>query len=233
MEREKPVTGEIYHVYNRGVEKRVIFLDTGDYARFAHCLWEFNDSKPAANTERRLPRYDKLTDKFEDRLRTSGTSGVKKRAKLVEILAWCLMPNHFHLMLRQLVDNGIPTFMRKVGTGYVNAFNLARDRVGPLFQGVYKFKHVSREEHFLYLPHYIHLNPCDLVPDTNNKELLAFLDSYRWSSFQDYCGKKNFPSLIEQSFISDIFKSPDIYRQEVIEWLKEGSDTEIQNILLD
>ncbi len=229
MEREKPITEEIYHVYNRGVDKRVIFEDDHDYIRFVHDLWEFNDRRPAANTERTLSHSpsDKM---FEDSLRT--LRGMK-RDKLVDILAWCLMPNHFHLMFRQRIEDGIPDFMRKLGTGYTNAFNIKRKRSGALFQGVYKFKHVYREDHFFYLPHYIHLNPKDLAPIGGRNSLLAFLDSYRWSSFQDYCGKKNFPSIIDANYIKETFKSPEAYRKEFIEWLTDEDATLLEEILLD
>ncbi len=233
MQREKPTTGEVYHIYNRGVDKCDIFLNTKDYVRFVHDLWEFNDHKPSTNTIRQISGNGLSSKMCEDRLRTLNNVG---RKKLVEILAWCLMPNHFHLMLRQLVDDGITKFMRKLGTGYVNAFNLTRERVGPLFQGVYKFKHVNHEAHLFYLPHYIHLNPVDLAPNKNREELLKFLDSYRWSSFRDYCGKKNFSSLINRSFVKETFKSPSAYRDEISEWLVgsgEANPETMGDILLD
>ncbi len=231
MEREKPITGEIYHIYNRGVDKRTIFEDDHDRIRFVHDLWEFNDKRSANNSERSLSSNGLAGNMYEVSLRT-----LKKqegRDKLVDILAWCLMPNHFHLMLRQRVENGIPNFMRKLGTGYTNAFNIKTERVGSLFQGVYKFKYVDREEYLLYLPHYIHLNPVSLSLGGSQMEALKFLDSYRWSSFQDYCGKKNFPSLIDLKFINHTFGSPDDYRRDIIQWLKEGDESYLNNILLD
>ena len=231
MERERPATGEVYHVYNRGVDKRVIFDDDQDRIRFVHDLWEFNDRKPAQYIDRRVLPDDLSALMYEVGLPTSKQR--RSREKLVDILAWVLMPNHFHLILRPRVDNGVTIFMRKLGTGYVNAFNLKKDRVGPLFQGVYKFKHINREAHFLYLPHYIHLNPIALTPNGDQKTLLAFLDSYRWSSFQDYCGKTNFPSIIETQFIAETFGSKDNYRNELIEWLREGEDAVLGDVLLD
>jgi len=231
MERERPATGEVYHVYNRGVDKRVIFDDDQDRIRFVHDLWEFNDRKPAQYIDRRVLPDDLSALMYEVGLPTSKQR--RSREKLVDILAWVLMPNHFHLILRPRVDNGVTIFMRKLGTGYVNAFNLKKDRVGPLFQGVYKFKHINREAHFCYLPHYIHLNPIALTPNGDQKTLLAFLDSYRWSSFQDYCGKTNFPSIIETQFIAETFGSKDNYRNELIEWLREGEDAVLGDVLLD
>ena len=95
MAREAFVTGEIYHLYNRGVEKRTIFLKSEDYVRFVHDLWEFNDASPATNTERRFQRGLVIHEVPNRVFKT-----------IVEILAWCLMPNHYHLMLRQKVDDG-------------------------------------------------------------------------------------------------------------------------------
>ena len=130
---------------------------------------------------------------------------------MIELMTFCLMPNHFHLMVRQKVENGITEFMRKLGTGYTNYFNQKYERVGTLFQGKFKAAHVQEEPHFLYLPYYIHLNPLDLyeagwreqrVGDTD--KALAFLDSYRWSSYLDYIGKKNFPSVTQRDFLLNV-----------------------------
>jgi putative transposase len=227
MIREGAETGEIYHIYNRGVEKRVVFEKDADRIRFIHDLFEFNDSHQAKNTSRSM---------CEVGLRTS--DAVKPRKQLVDILAWCLMPNHFHLLLRQKTDGGITTFMRKLGTGYTNAFNLKKDRVGPLFQGKFKIKHVSKESHLLHLPHYIHLNPLDLLTkdDATSKNLegiISFLENYRWSSFRDYCNKKNFPSLIDLSFANETFGSPASYHADIISWMKEGNNDIFEDILLD
>ncbi len=114
----------IYHIYNRGVEKRKVFLDDQDYFRFIHDLYEFNDENPVLNVNYRLQH------------RQSKYMGVQlpyiknERKLLVDILVWCLMPNHYHLILRQRRDNGIVLFMQKLGSGYTNYFNLKYKRVG-------------------------------------------------------------------------------------------------------
>ena len=110
------VIGEIFHVLNRGVDKRKIFLDDRDYLRFIHDLFEFNDVNPALNIGRYL-NGSQLND-----LRNQSISRTPRKL-IVEILAFCLMPNHFHLLLRQRVDGGITKFMRKLGIGYANYFN--------------------------------------------------------------------------------------------------------------
>ncbi len=224
MIRIKPSTGNIYHLYNRGVEKRKIFLNEEDYFRFVHNLFEFNDEAPAENIY-----YKTLSLKSYE----VGLRKVKPKAKreprklLVELMAFCLMPNHFHLMARQLKDNGISEFMRKLGGGYTNYFNLKNHRSGALMQGKYKFVLVKNEEHFIHLPYYIHLNPLDMaVPKwregkmENCREATKFLERYRWSSFLDYIGKKNFPSVTQRDFLNDFFGGSKGYKSSMEQWLK-------------
>ena len=204
------VNNEIYHIYNRGVEKRTVFLKEADYLRFIVDLYEFNDSAPATNSGYFLNR-----DSIEVRLQ------YPKKEKLVEILAFCLMPNHYHLLLRQYVENGITNFMRKLGTGYTNFFNLKYERVGALFQGKFKAVLVEQEAHFIHLPHYIHLNPLELIiPEwkeggvVNIEKAIKFLEQYRWSSFLDYLEKNNFPTVSDRSFLTDCVGGPKEFLKE-------------------
>lgn len=210
------VINSFYHVYNRGVEKRQIFLDEQDYFRFIHDLYELNDKDPAPN----ITYYFKQSSE-------AGLPKIKKVRKcLVEILAFCLMPNHFHLILKQLVDNGISLFMQKLGTGYANYFNLKYQRVGPLFQGKFKAIEINNENYLLHLSRYQHLNPLELIEPAwkekgikNWKKVSQFLESYRWSSYLDYIGIKNFPSIISRDLISTYFKTPAEYKNFVIDFL--------------
>lgn len=211
MHRPKFVTDEIYHVYNRGVEKRIVFSNERDYRRFIRDMEEFNDSAPAANLHRPCLKSD-----------------FKQRKPLVEIFCFCLMPNHYHFLLRQLVDGGITEFMRKIGTGYTNYFNLKNNRVGALFQGKFKAVHLEKQAHLLYLPHYIHLNPLDLkMPSWRDKKIenpqkaLRFLESYRWSSYLDHVGKRNFPSVISQNIFRKFYGTPKEYRASLQEWIND------------
>src|SRR3989344_795363 len=145
------VEKELYHICNRGVEKRDIFLDDKDYFRAIHDLYEFNDTSPALNL------YYKTAS-----LQSYETRSRKMRNPIVEILAFVLMPNHYHLLLRQTKENGIVEFMQKFGGGYAMYFNKKYERVGSLFQGPFKAIHVINNAHFLHLPFYIHANPLDL-----------------------------------------------------------------------
>jgi len=228
MERPNFVNEEIYHVYNRGVEKRKVFMHEKDYRRFVQNIFEFNDELPVTNLTHLLSKSD-----FD--------MG-RPRKLLVEALCFCLMPNHYHFMLRQKVDGGITEFMRKIGTGYTNYFNKKYERVGPLFQGKFKAVHVKKDAHLLYLPHYIHLNPLDIeMPEwreqriRNMRSALKFLESYRWSSYRDYLGKENFPLVTERSFLEDIYRSPTsiYYKQDLEEWLTEFDLAVIRDVILE
>lgn len=217
--------GYIYHIYNRGVEKRDVFLGNKDYLRFIVGLYEFNNTAPALNLGYQLNR-----DPIEVRLQ------YPKKEQLVEILAFCLMPNHYHIMLRQKTENGITEFTRKLGTGYTNYFNLKYQRVGPLFQGKFKSVLLEKENHFIHLPHYIHLNPLDLfmpewkaqrIPDI--PKALAFLKNYRWSSLPDYLGIKNFSTITERKFLQECIGGPKDFLQNMQEWIKDMTFEFIQD----
>ncbi len=230
MQRVKPANNEIYHVYNRGVEKRDVFINGKDYLRFIHDLHEFNNIFPAENS------YYLKNKSFEVGLRKTN----RKRELLVEIYAFCLMPNHFHLMLRQYVEGGITEFMRKIGTGYTNYFNQKYERVGSLFQGKYKLVRLDRQAYFFHLPNYIHLNPLGIGSvewqndvTKNLEKAMEFLESYKWSSFLDYIGNKNFPSVINKDFLTKVLGSPSQYKKEVKRWLKEINLVKIEKYILE
>lgn len=213
--RPEFVSGEIYHIYNRGVEGRSIVQNKSDCYRFIHDLYEFNDEDAAADSRNCIKRGS-----------SSGIIATKKRKLLVEILMFCLMPNHFHLLVRQLAERGISKFMQKMGTGYTNYFNKKYERKGVLFQGKFKAKLVIKDTHFDWLPYYIHMNPLDLkgiewregkVGDP--KAALDFLQFYRWSSYHDYIGKRNFPSVTQRGLLLDYLVGPEAYSKSVHEWL--------------
>ena len=233
MEKPQFVNREMYHVYNRGVEKRDVFLEKTDYLRFVHDLFEFNDEAPALNFRYKLPQYQL----HEVELREVEIKERKPRKLLVEILAFCQMPNHYHLLLRQKIDNGIVRFMQKLGTGYTNYFNTKEERVGALFQGRFKATYINREEYLEYLFYYIHFNCLDLIEPSwregkieNYQKAINFLNSYRWSSHLDYIGKKNFSSITQREFLLDIFNGKENYKKSVKKWLKEISEIRKRDI---
>ncbi|MEK7114968.1 MAG: transposase [Patescibacteria group bacterium] len=146
---------------------------------------------------------------------------------MVNIHAFCLMPNHYHLLLSENIENGIPRFMKKLNMGYALYFNEKYEREGALFQGRYKSAPIVNEAHFIHIPYYIHLNPLDLkfpswrAREINNwRNVINYLNTYRWSSYLDYIGIKNFPSVTQRDFLNEYFESPKNYISSVANWLK-------------
>lgn len=218
-------SGEIYHIYNRGVDKRIIYLDELDRVRFVHDLYEFNDKENVTNSNLRFKNM------------AVGKPYIKKRDILVDILAFILMPNHFHLMIRARDESGVTEFMKKIGGGYAQYFNQKYERSGTLFEGKYKCVRVAEDQHLLHLPYYIHANPLNLeFPQWKEKGLgddvekaMNFLEKYRWSSFLDYMGKKNFPSVTDRDFLLRLYGGEEktmeelerAYKKDFSAWLKE------------
>jgi putative transposase len=173
------VLDEFYHVYNRGVEKRVIFQDKYDYQRFVELLFLMNSLRPV---DLRLVHQG-----------TSSAYDFERGEQVVAIGAYCLMSNHFHILLTPLVENGISIFMGKVGTSYSMYFNKKYERNGALFQGKFKAQWVNADPYLKYLLAYIHLNPVKLIDAKWQEEGIkdaakahAFAASFQYSSLQDY-----------------------------------------------
>ncbi|MCD5384619.1 MAG: transposase [Candidatus Pacebacteria bacterium] len=146
MTREKPANDEYYHIYNRGTDKRSIFTEKVDQTRFLKSIIAFNTIKPVGS----LYHADRLRDTLFDR--------ASKSEKLVEVIAYCLNMNHYHLILRQVAENGISEFMKRLGGGYTYYFNEKYDRSGVLFQGKYKHKHIHNDTYLKHLSVYVNLN---------------------------------------------------------------------------
>ena len=138
--------GEIYHIYNRGVDKRPIFSDREDLYRFFLSMQEFNTSKPIGSI------YERSFNKGRQ-----GTTQ-NKEGKLVEFVAYCLNPNHYHFLLKPVAEKGVEKFMQRLGTGYTNYFNEKESRSGALFQGRFKANHISSNEYLLHASAYVNLN---------------------------------------------------------------------------
>jgi len=224
---------EIYHILNRGVDKRKIFLDKQDYFRFIHDLFEFNDQNLVNNTFYAFQKFKNNVTELREIKRSS-------RKLLVDIFAFCLMPNHYHLLLSPRGKDGVSKFMHKLGTAYVKYFNQKYQRRGTLFEGRYKSILITNESHFYHLPYYIHLNPLDLkFPEwrkgklRNHKEALKFLEGYRWSSYLDYIDKKNFPSVINREFLLKVFNGEKGYRKGIKQWLKGLELESIKELTLE
>ena len=230
MRKQKLVSNNIYHVYNRGVEKRDIFIDDRDYLRFISDMGLFNDIHPAYN----------IGFKLRQSAIDVGHQYTCCENKLVDILAFCLMPNHYHLLLKQKIEDGISKFMKKLGGGYVNYFNVKYQRVGTLFQGKFKSVLMENTSQLLYIPHYIHLNPLDkFMPEwrekkiNNKKGAVNFLNSYKWSSYSDYAGKSKFKDILEKDILSEYFGGPDEYAKDLNNFIGDMDLSGISDLVLE
>ena len=228
---------ELFHLLNRGVEKRTLFLDSRDHARFVHDMYEFNDTTPAGNAYR-LFREGNIAESQMMDLRNPSLSK-RPRERIVDIHGWCLMGNHYHLLLSERAEGGLSMFLRKLNVGYANYFNARYKRVGTLFQGRTKKIHINSDAHFLHILHYIHLNPLDFLKGAefwrtleveDAKAALTHLEGYRWSSYLDYCGKKNFPSVITKELFGDVFRN---YRKTITAYLKDMELADIKRFILE
>jgi len=212
---------ELFHVLNRGVDKRTIVLDERDRVRFVHDLYALNDARPVNN----------LTHNFRSKsIAGPRFSADSMREPLVTIHGWCLMKNHYHLLLTENVSGGITSFLRKFNIGYAKYFNERHERSGALFQGRTKKIPIERDAQFLYILHYIHLNPLDYCASAytwreghvgNRAHALHYLAAYRWSSFLDYNGTHNFPSVIDVTLFNDVFSKSGGYGAELLTFVRD------------
>lgn len=195
-----------YHVYNRGVEKRDIFLESADYAFFLHLIKGAllpPEPKGKAESDVLRPRRKNFFGK-------------------IDLMAYVLMPNHFHFLLRQNTISSVTDFVRSVSTSYSMRFNKKYQRVGSLFQGVFKATNIDDENYLLWLSRYIHRNPTDFI-------------NYPHSSYEDYVLSKNTPWL-NKKFILDIFgnkliKQSANYRLFVED--RQKSEIDLENLTLE
>jgi len=208
--------GEFYHIYNRGVDKRMVFLDDMDHDRFTALLYLCNSTEIIHVSD-----YQKSN--LHDRL-----SIPQKGEKLVSIGAYCLMPNHFHILLREEVEGGTSLFMQKVSTAYTMYFNKKYERTGALFEGRFKAQYVGNDDHLKYLFAYIHLNPVKLIDPkwkenriTDRKKAKAFLYSYAHSSFADHCGANRQEKVILSiSAFPKYFQTTLDFKKYVDDWIQ-------------
>ena len=181
------IINEHYHVYNRGAHKAPIFLDGADYQRFLDLLYVANDKNHTT--------YNKYKPR---------EMYIRPRVGLVDIKAYCLMPNHFHIALQEKTEGGTYKFMLKLCTAYSMYYNYKYDHPGTIFQGQYKSKHVDTDEYFRYLIQYIHLNPYSVeephmmkaVKPEHLEEAILCSRKYIYSSFKDHLGENRIQSTI-------------------------------------
>ncbi len=183
-----------YHIFNRGVEKRRIFQDREDYNTFIYYLRIYLSDPKELNLDKEILRLNLENHNLSNE---------------VDLYAFCLMPNHFHLLLSQKNKDSISKLMKQISNAYTQYFNKRNQRVGPLFQGKFKASKVSTDEYILHLSRYIHLNPIGRG---------ASLSEFEWSSYMDYLGKEK-RNWVKTDFILNYFKenSPDTDYRKFVE----------------
>jgi len=227
MPRQKTqlVNNEIYHICLRAVGDDVIFKDDNDYFRGIFSIYEFNNANTVKIWRRRRDRIQEKKNSELYPLR-EGTIA-NNRDCFVEVLAFCFMPNHIHLLIRQLKDSGISSFMQKVGGGYAQYFNNRYERKGHLFNQ-FKAIHIRSDKQLKNVVTYIHCNPISLVSAgwktkgiENTGKIMEFLEKeYRWSSLFDYLGTKNFTSITTRGFILKLMEGSDGIKSDVKNWVQ-------------
>jgi len=203
--------GEYYHILNRGTEKRKIFLTNKDKDRFVKLLFVCNSEKPVIF---KLIQGEPLEK-------------IDRGEILVDILCYCLMDNHFHILLKEKTEGGISLFMNKLCTAYSMYFNTKNERAGNLFQGNFKAFHANDDEYLKYLFSYIHLNPIKLIDPawkdkkvTNIKKAKEFLQKYKYSSYIDYIGINREENLIlNKEETPEYFEDKKEFKEMTHEWL--------------
>ena len=204
LRKETFAPDEYYHLYNRGTEKRGIFLEKQDYEHFLFLMYICNTTKSIE-------------------LRRIGEN-FYRGATIVNIGAYCLMPNHFHIFVKEKIDNGISKYMHKLMTSYSMYFNKKYKRTGKLYEGIFKSTYIDNDNYLKYLYSYIHLNPAKLI-DKNWKEnktknvnnLLNHVFSYPYSSLKEYINQKF--KILNPSEFPYYFKKPNDHKKELFEWL--------------
>lgn len=202
--------GEFFHIYNRGNSKQEIFHDKNDYFRFTKLLYLSNSSKNF-----------KMRDLGKD------VYGFNREGKLVFIGAYCLMPNHFHILITQPHNGSISNFMQKLSTGYSMYYNQKYERTGSLFEGKFKAQHANSDRYLRYLFSYIHLNPVKLINPKwkengikNKRMTFNFLDSYYFSSYQDYLGSNRLENkILSTSEFPAYFSKPKFFANDILDWI--------------
>lgn len=208
--------GEYYHIYNRGTEKRTIFLEPHNYQRFNALLYACNSDVPVD-----------ITMHFREGRSFVELFDIDRGETLVHVLAYCLMPNHFHLLLREKTKGGVARFMCKLSTGYSMYFNNKNERTGALFEGRFKAKHVGSDEYLKYLFAYIHLNPVKIIDPLwkengiqNRSEAQQYLNSYTYSSYFEWKNEVRPESkILDREAAPEYFTTANDFNNFVNEWL--------------
>jgi putative transposase len=212
-------SSESYHIYNRGNEKQKIFKDKTDYKRFILLLYYANSVEPV---------HLQSVKKDIKRLENSVVRKMDERGEtLVDIGAWCLMPNHFHILIKEKMNGGISKFLLKLATGYSMYFNKRYNRVGSLLQGAFKAEHLDNDNYLKYLFSYIHLNPIKLLQSDwkekgikDGRKAVDFLNHFEYSSYADYVrDNRGYRFILNKEVFPEYFEEEKDFNEEIFDWI--------------
>lgn len=205
-------------MFNRGVERRPIFTDKREFSRAQELIKLYRHKEVPI-------RYSQLILKPQE-VRNEILEDLYKTEKKVDILAYCLMPNHFHFVLRQNLTNSISRFTSDFSNAYTRYFNTRNLREGPLLQGIFKAVLVESDEQFMHVSRYVHINPV-----VSSLVELENLDSYAWSSYPEYLGLSD-KNIVKKDDLLGMFKSIEAYRNFVNDQIGYAKELEIVKHLL-
>src|SRR3989344_2583586 len=234
--KEEFTNDGIYHIVLRGIDDNLIFKDVNDYYRGIFSIYEFNNLNPVTIQEKRRIRNSlkkahgrRTSRELGRRAFIESAEYIDSRDRLVDVLTFCFMPNHIHLLLRQVKENGIHKFMVKLGSGYGRYFNQKYLRKGYVFQNRFRSVAVNNNDYLLIVTNYIHANPISIIEpgfkefgirSHSVEEVVDFLkNKYRWSGFLDYVGFNNFPSVTERGFLLEAIGGKDNMMNNILDWI--------------
>lgn len=207
------IDGGFYHIYNRGVEKRKIFKDSKDYGVFLSYVKECLQ-KPKGRQNLNSGNLKSAVSKKS----SLNNRKTKNYFNKMELLCYCLMPNHFHLLIKQENKDVMESFMRSLATRYSMYFNRRYGRVGKLFQGHYKAVLINDENYLLHLSRYIHLNPLEYSTNIENT----------YTSYLDYLGKRK-SKWVNTRLILSFFKKSKVKEFKKINTYKNFVEKYVDN----
>ncbi|MFH1978826.1 MAG: transposase [Patescibacteria group bacterium] len=207
MRKTEFANGEYYHIFNRGVDKRKIFSDKYDLQRFFQSMKEFNTLEPIGSI------YENSFEKDKHQLECGAP-------KLVEFVAYCLNPNHYHFILKQVSEKGIEKIMHKLGGGFAKYFNQKYKRTGALFQGRFKAVHINSNEQLLYMSSYVNLNFKVHQLGCRAPKLELGLVKSSWGEYVGEDATKSKEGFCKKDIILGQFKNRNEYKKYALESLE-------------
>lgn len=205
MRKIRIAPDEYYHIFNRGNNKQNIFLDKRDWIRFLFLILYFQSPLTFSNLGRSITYF------VRRRAFNISADTIKEilENRYVELVSFVLMPNHFHLIIKELKEGGISQYMQRIQTAFAKYFNTKYKKSGHLFQGPFKIVRIESNEQLLHLSAYIHRNPREIKQWKNREK------DYFWSSYQDYIGKNRWGELLKNDIILEQFSNSKDYKKFV------------------